>query len=200
MAKLSPWSKRALILSNRSFSLNLCKEIQGVFIPRWFKSVCDLLVSSASIKSTFLSVSTALWEISPRLPIGVATNYFIIVLKEVLIMRVELREKDGVTLIDLSGALDYESLDRFRKGIDAFLNNEKIRVNKKVIINMCKLDFFGSTGLTEFVTAMKELRVKHLNLKYCGVDSSFKKIMKYNEHSDSDFIFDSEEDAVRSFA
>ena len=114
-------------------------------------------------------------------------------------MRVELREKDGATLIDLSGAMDYESLDRFRKGIDAFLCNEKIRVNKRVIINMCKLDFFGSTGLTEFVTAMKELRVKHLNLKYCGVDSSFKKIMKYNSHSDSGFIFDNEDDAVRSF-
>ncbi len=114
-------------------------------------------------------------------------------------MRVELREKGGVTLIDLSGVMDYESLDRFKKGIDAFLSNEKIRVNKRVIINMYKLDFFGSTGLTEFVAGMKELRTKHLNLKYCGVDSSFKKIMKYNEHSDSSFIFDNEDDAVKSF-
>ena len=32
-------------------------------------------------------------------------------------MRVELREKDGVTLIDLSGALDYESLDRLGKAL-----------------------------------------------------------------------------------
>ena len=114
-------------------------------------------------------------------------------------MRVELREKDGVTLIDLSGALDYESLDRFKKGIDAFLGNEKIRVNKRVVINMDKLDFFGSTGLTEFVTAMKDLGYKYSNLKYCGVDSSFKKIMKYNSDKDSSFVFETEEDAVRSF-
>jgi len=114
-------------------------------------------------------------------------------------MRVELREKNGVTLIDLSGALDYESLDRFKKGIEAFLGNEKIRVNKRVIINMDKLDFFGSTGLTEFVTAMKELRSKHDNLKYCGVDSSFKKIMKFNSNKDSSFVFETEDDAVRSF-
>lgn len=114
-------------------------------------------------------------------------------------MRVELREKDGVTLIDLSGALDYESLDRFKKGIDAFLNNEKIRVNKRVVINMNKLDFFGSTGLTEFVTAMQELSSKHSNLKYCGVDSGFKKIMKYNSNKDSHFVFENEEEAVKSF-
>ena len=115
-------------------------------------------------------------------------------------MRVELREKDGVTLIDLSGALDYESLDRFKKGIDAFLNNEKIRVNKRVVINMNKLDFFGSTGLTEFVTSIKELASKHSNLKYCGVDSSFKKIMKYNLNKENQFVFETEDDAVRSFA
>jgi len=114
-------------------------------------------------------------------------------------MRVELREKNGVTLIDLSGALDYESLDRFKKGIDAFLGNEKIRVNKRVVVNMSNLDFFGSTGLTEFVKAMKELGSKYSNLKYCGVGSSFKKIMKYNIHKEDSFIFETEEDAVRSF-
>jgi anti-anti-sigma factor len=114
-------------------------------------------------------------------------------------MRVELREKDGVTLIDLSGALDYESLNRFKKGIDAFLNNEKIRVNKRVIVNMDKLDFFGSTNLAEFITAIKELGSRHSNLKFCGIDSSFKKVIKYNSHKDNFFVFENEEDAVRSF-
>jgi len=115
-------------------------------------------------------------------------------------MRVELREKGGVTLIDLSGALDYESLDRFTKGMEAFLTNEKIRVNKKVIINMQRLDFFGSTGLTEFITAIQNLHSKHNNLRYCGIDSSFKKMMKYNLHNDGGFVFDNEEEAVQSFA
>jgi anti-anti-sigma regulatory factor len=62
---------------------------------------------------------------------------------------------------------------------------------------MGKLDFFGSTGLTEFVTAIKDLGSKYSNLKYCGVDSSFKKIMKYKDES---FVFETEDEAIRSFA
>ena len=42
---------------------------------KWFSSFTDTRVSSAAMKSTAASVSAALGEKSPRLPMGVATRY-----------------------------------------------------------------------------------------------------------------------------
>ena len=44
-------------------------------MSKWFSSFMLTRVSSAAIKSAWASVSTALGDRSPRLPMGVATRY-----------------------------------------------------------------------------------------------------------------------------
>ena len=70
-----PACKAASNWGTRCSWLCSCKLTNFCLIPKWFNNCWVCRVSSAAIKSTVLSTSSARIVISPRLPIGVGTRY-----------------------------------------------------------------------------------------------------------------------------
>ena len=81
-------------------------------------------------------------------------------------MKTTLREKNGITVIDLEGVLDYESTATFKEVIKSYLDAGNSA--RSIVINMEGLNFIGSMGVNEFVSMMKEFNSDYPTVKFCG--------------------------------
>lgn len=113
-------------------------------------------------------------------------------------MKATLKEKNGVTVISLEGMIDHETASRFRNSLKNIVDNN-IHQNRKILINMEKLNFVGSTGVTDFILMMKDFNSDN-NIRYCSVKSEFKKLIRaYNNPDQEMDIFDNEDTGINSF-
>lgn len=86
-------------------------------------------------------------------------------------MQARVEDMGDVVVVSLLGFLDFESVDPFRKYCLTQL------VNKRVIFNLCELNFVGSSGITTFLETMKQYRVlAPLQPRFCGLSSEFKRL------------------------
>ena len=108
-------------------------------------------------------------------------------------MDAKVKNQGEVTIVSILGPLDIEKTQPFREAcIRHFLN-------KKVIFNMEKTTFVGSTGLQAFLEAVKTISEENQHgLKVIGVRSEFRRILQNLEFQNLQ-IHESEEGAVASF-
>lgn len=108
-------------------------------------------------------------------------------------MQAKIKKDGDVTVVELSGKLDFETAEPFRETCqDVLLNN-------KVVFNLKDLNFVGSSGIGVFVNTLKEFTQKNpVPPKFCNVKSEFRKIFISSE--DPSFqVFEDEKTAVKSF-
>lgn len=87
-------------------------------------------------------------------------------------MQAKMEVKEGVTLVYLSGRIDYEAADRFRETC------LKVLVDKKLVFNLESLSFVGSSGITPFIETMQDLYFQSQGaLKLCSVGVEFRKVI-----------------------
>lgn len=107
-------------------------------------------------------------------------------------MKAIYQKKGNVTIVQLEGRLDYESLPHFRK-----VCFEKL-VFEQVVLDLKGLSFVGSLGLTDFVSTVHELYAKTpQNIKICGVSNEFRKLFESRADVNWNF-YDSSEKALVS--
>lgn len=88
-------------------------------------------------------------------------------------MQAKLEKKEDVTIVHLSGRIDYESADRFKETCI------KMLMDQKLIFNLENLSFVGSSGITPFVETMSVLSQQNNGqVKFCRVSIEFKKIFE----------------------
>lgn len=100
--------------------------------------------------------------------------------------------KDSIVLY-IDGKVDYETQDDICTFITkTIVNNQKIEIPKRVIVNFENLDFVGSSGITQFVQNLKIIHHEAgVTPKYCGVRSEFQKIIKaFDEEGKFEFYED----------
>ncbi len=108
-------------------------------------------------------------------------------------METKLKNQGEVTIITIQGALDIEKTQPFREACIRLL------LNKKVIFNMERASFVGSTGLQAFLETIRTLSEESQHgLKVVGVQAEFKRIFQNLEIRQLQ-IHDSEEGALSSF-
>jgi anti-anti-sigma factor len=113
-------------------------------------------------------------------------------------MKATLRERNGVTVISLEGVIDYETTNRLRNSLKNIVDNN-LSQGRKILINMEKLNFVGSIGVTDFVQVMRDFN-SDSNIRYCSVKSEFKKLIRaYNNPEQESEIFDNEDSGINSF-
>lgn len=84
-----------------------------------------------------------------------------------------------VTVVHLSGQIDYETADRFK---DTCLKNLK---HKKIVFNLDQLNFVGSSGITPFLETMETLsEVNKDQMKFCKVSVEFRRIFEVGNLKD----------------
>lgn len=88
-------------------------------------------------------------------------------------MEAKIEKKGEIYIVHLSGRIDYESADVFRKTCLDHLSKEK------VIFSLRNLSFVGSSGITPFVETMTTLSFRtEGGLKFSSVGTEFRRVFE----------------------
>ncbi len=94
-------------------------------------------------------------------------------------METSIRRQGEWTVVKISGRIELEKAHSFR---DACLKSLK---NEKVIFELDRLQFVGSTGMTEFFECLHDIqRMKGCGVKLVGLSSDFKRFVAFTKASE----------------
>ncbi|WP_413587538.1 STAS domain-containing protein [Bdellovibrio sp. HCB274] len=101
---------------------------------------------------------------------------------------------DGdITIISLSGRIEIEKTQSFKKACLTTL------ADKKVVFCMKNLNFVGSSGIQSFFGLLNELNVeKQLNVKIAGLTPDFQRLFAFSQCPALE-VHESIEGALQSF-
>lgn len=107
-------------------------------------------------------------------------------------------KQDGNTVIfELEGQLDFETTLKFQEACTGVLKQSS---EQRVVLNMEKLKFVGSSGINQFVQILKEFNHHPTKPKFCKVSSEFSKIFKAYQTTRNPFeLFEDEPQAIAAF-
>lgn len=120
-------------------------------------------------------------------------------------MKTSIRKAGDAILVSVSGKLDFESAVPLKDHLDRILDLDRSKkdpdaTTPRFIFNFKDLEFVGSSGISSFITALKEFNTKAPRRpRYCNVGIEFRKMIMA---LDDDILFDfyeSEERALESF-
>ena len=106
-------------------------------------------------------------------------------------MKAHFIQEDGVVIVRLKGHFDFESVDLFSQTCKQRLQN------KKVIFNLERLNFVGSSGMDSFMEVLRKIR-SISSLKICHVGCEFRRLFA-SCHLKNLEIYESEHSAKDSF-
>lgn len=113
-------------------------------------------------------------------------------------MKTQIEKKGDMVIISFNGKLSFETHLPMRDDLLklASITNRENQPLKKVIFNLEKLDFVGSSGISSFIQVLKEFNAYFpMKPKYCNVKSEFQKII---QALDTEKIFEFYEDEKRA--
>ncbi len=112
-----------------------------------------------------------------------------------MIMRAK---QDGdIMILELEGHLDFETTLQFKQTCAELMDKHQ---TQKVIFNMEKLKFVGSSGINQFIRVLKDFNSLQEKPRYCRLSSEFQKVFKAYQTARNPFeIFEDEGAAVVSF-
>lgn len=91
-------------------------------------------------------------------------------------MQAKVKKEKDAYVIQLSGKVDFDSSEPFRKTVMNHI------VGSNVVFNMSELDFVGSNGITPFVETIKNLcDSTEGSVRFCNLSSEFVRIFEANE-------------------
>jgi anti-sigma B factor antagonist len=107
-------------------------------------------------------------------------------------MKSKITNDDGITLVELSGYLDFESARPFAETITRLYEDDR---HAKVVISLQGLEFVGSSGISSFVKAMKSFNIQSTKPAYCGVKAEFQRLFRLFEDAEPFAIFSNSQEA-----
>ncbi len=109
-------------------------------------------------------------------------------------MKTTVMREGDVTFIELSGFIDYESALPLKQSIQSVY---KLNPQSKLVFNLAKLEFVGSSGVSNFVKLLAPFNGQNIKPSYFGVKSEFLKLFRAFEEIPFE-ILASREHAVAS--
>ncbi len=110
-------------------------------------------------------------------------------------MKSVIRNEGDVTVVELSGYLDFESSNPLKSSIGVIYNTNK---DAQIIIDLNGLEFVGSSGVSTFVKVMKIFNRLKMKPFYYGVKSEFIKLFRAFEEDTPFEVMDNKEAAVEA--
>ncbi|UXR63444.1 STAS domain-containing protein [Bdellovibrio bacteriovorus] len=108
-------------------------------------------------------------------------------------MEVKLLLDGDITVVSLSGRIEIEKTQSFKK---ACLQNFS---DRKVVFCMKNLHFVGSSGIQSFFSVLNDLNVdKQMSVKIAGLTPDFQRLFSFSECSNLE-VHESIEGALQSF-
>ena len=102
-------------------------------------------------------------------------------------MQAKVLQKNGVTVVNLKGFIDFETAQPFREACLKSLPQN----GKKIVFNLEGLNFVGSNGILPFVETLNDIcDQSEMQIKFCKVSSEFQKIFKASPLRDVEIFSD----------
>lgn len=116
-------------------------------------------------------------------------------------MKTEIKKKGDMIVVTMDGHLDFGTHVPLREDLLKLLSSSKQEVTpSKIIFNLEKLEFVGSSGISSFVQTLKDFTTGSLTKpRYCNVKSEFRRIIKAFDEEEIFEFFDNEDRARKSF-
>jgi anti-anti-sigma factor len=112
-----------------------------------------------------------------------------------MIMRA--KQEGAVLVFELEGHLDFETTQQFQSTCASLLEKNG---NQRVIFNLEKLKFVGSSGINQFIRVLKEFNSREERPKICKLSTEFDKIFRAYQTTRNPFeIFLDEPTAIAAF-
>lgn len=116
-------------------------------------------------------------------------------------MKTHIKKLGDTIIVHMDGTLDFETHVPLREDLSKLIRHAKTdTVAKKIIFNLERLEFVGSSGISSFVQTLKEFNTAApTKPAYCNVKSEFKRVIKAFDEQDQFVFFENEERAKKSF-
>jgi anti-sigma B factor antagonist len=111
-------------------------------------------------------------------------------------MKVNVRQRDGVTILDLKGKITIGTGDiALRNAVQDAINSGA----KNVLINMTDVSTIDSSGVGELVSAYTTATNRGARLKLSNLPAKITDVLTITQLITVFDVYDSEDEAVRSF-
>ncbi len=116
-------------------------------------------------------------------------------------MKTQVKKVGDTLIVTMNGKLDFETSMPLREDLSKIIHDTKTdSAPKKIIFNLEKLDFVGSSGISSFVQTLREFnQASAIKPRYCHVKTEFQKVIKAFDESDAFQFYDNEDRAKKSF-
>ncbi|MFL5814302.1 MAG: STAS domain-containing protein [Bdellovibrionia bacterium] len=116
-------------------------------------------------------------------------------------MKTQVKKIGDTLIVSMDGKLDFETSMPLREELSKVIRETRTDSSpKKIIFNLEKLDFVGSSGISNFVQTLREFnQAAPIKPRYCHVKSEFQKVIKAFDESDAFQFYDNEDRAKKSF-
>jgi anti-anti-sigma factor len=117
-------------------------------------------------------------------------------------MKTQVKKVGDTLIVTMNGRLDFETALPLREDLSKIIREAKKTdaAPTKIIFNLEKLDFVGSSGISSFVQTLREFnQASPIKPRYCHVKSEFQKVIKAFDESNAFEFFDNEERAKKSY-
>lgn len=112
-----------------------------------------------------------------------------------MIMRA--KQDGNVMVLELEGHLDFETTIQFKETCRDLLEKKQ---TQRMVINLEKLKFVGSSGINQFIRVLKEFNSLKEKPRYCRLSTEFQRIFRAFQATRNPFeIFEDESTAKLSF-
>jgi anti-anti-sigma factor len=118
-------------------------------------------------------------------------------------MKTLIKKKGDTVVVSMDGRLDFETYLPLKERLSQLVEVDVSKtdsVPRKIIFNLEKLEFVGSSGISSFVQILKEFN-SHSPMKprYCNVRSEFQKVIRAFDEDQIFEFFENEDRARKSF-
>jgi len=108
--------------------------------------------------------------------------------------RAEVRQRDGLSVIDL-----YGDIDGFADAVlDTAYSEAESYETPATMLNFSKVGYINSTGIALIVGLLARARKSHRRLVTCGLSDHYREIFNITRLSDFMTVFDDEESALQA--
>lgn len=116
-------------------------------------------------------------------------------------MKTQIKKNGDTVIVSMDGKLDYETHLPLREDLDQIIHNTHTdSAPTKIIFNLEKLEFVGSSGISAFIQTLRDFNSSSpTRPRYCNVKSEFKKVIKAFDEAELFDFYENEERAKQSF-
>jgi anti-anti-sigma factor len=106
-------------------------------------------------------------------------------------LEVSVRERDGISIIDLAGEVNSHAESALQHGYD-----EATRGGGPVVLNFAEAEYINSTGIALIVGLLAQARTHGVDVTACGLSDHYREIFEITRLADFMTIADNEDGAV----